>query len=200
MKNIQQIQYREYTIPLFYHPHNCGMPNDERTTERTIELALADFWLTRIDDQAMEIGAVTPYYFPGRISEIVDPADQHPLVSQKESLFSVDMRGKNILSISTLEHIGTHDYNKISAKEDGVAALHKIMARSNTFLITFPLGYNLELQEHVGNTLFGRSITVSYYYRSKSFNDWKYTRYYKTVKNIDYGPLWANALAVIEKQ
>ena len=176
------------------------MPNDARTTERTIELALTDFWLTRVNEQAMEIGAVTPYYFPGRLLEVVDPTDAYPLVSKKESLFSVNMKGKNILSISTLEHIGTHDYNKISAKEDGISVLHKIIAQSKSFLITFPIGYNWRLENYVGNTRFCESIMINYYYRSLAHNDWKHTRHYGVIKNIPYGPLWANALAILEKQ
>ena len=68
---------------LFCHTHNCGWP-PFRMTERSVELALADEWLTT-KDNVIEIGAVTPYYWPKRISNVVDPTDSHELVNIKAS-------------------------------------------------------------------------------------------------------------------
>jgi hypothetical protein len=110
------INYRGDIVPLFYHRYNCGTAYDERTTERTVEMALADLWLTRHHDNVIELGAVTPYYFPGRIPVVVDPTDRHPLVTISESLFTVDFKAKNVLCISTIEHIGTSDYGSVSVK------------------------------------------------------------------------------------
>ena len=69
----------------FYHSYNCGWP--PYVTERSVELALADFWLDHIDpSDVIEIGAVTPYYWPGRVSSIVDPCDSHPAVTLRQSV------------------------------------------------------------------------------------------------------------------
>ena len=59
-------------LPYFHHHHNCGFPG-KRRTERTVELAIADWWLKQHPD-AVEVGAVTPYYWPGRVANVI-PVD-----------------------------------------------------------------------------------------------------------------------------
>ncbi len=86
---------------LFVSNHNCGWP-PARMTERAVELPLADRWLESVDAaRVMEIGAVTPYYWPRRVPHVVDPYDPHPLVTTKASLFDVDLSAGPVLSIST---------------------------------------------------------------------------------------------------
>ena len=64
-------------VPHFIHRYNAFCP-PYRMTERTLELALADIFLRGMRGRRIvEIGAVTPYYWPDRVSEIVDPADDH---------------------------------------------------------------------------------------------------------------------------
>lgn len=93
------------SLPCFYHPHNCGVNASPRRTERTVELPIADRWLHAVDlANVVEIGAVTPYYWPGRIARVIDPADNR--ATEKASLFDVDFAGRDVLSISTIEHVG----------------------------------------------------------------------------------------------
>lgn len=95
---------------LFVSNHNCGWP-PARMTERAVELALADRWLETVDaTRVIEIGAVTPYYWPRRVPHVVDPYDPHPYVTTRASLFDVDLSAGPVLSISTFEHIGIGDY------------------------------------------------------------------------------------------
>ena len=77
-------------------------------TERSVELALADRWLDAADpDLVREVGAVTPYYWPRSVRTVIDPYDPNPLVTVRKSLFDADLTGVPVLSILTLEHIGT---------------------------------------------------------------------------------------------
>ena len=197
--NVTSLTYDNRIVPLFYHPYNCGSINDVRTTERTVEIAIALDFLSRCNDEIIEIGAVTPYYIPGIIKYVVDPTDKHALVSHHTSLFDFDIKGKNILSISTIEHIGKNDYGGVSAHENAIKALNMILRKSLRCLITFPFGYNRDLDEYVMHSPFGKSINIVAFSRGQTCNDWKAETRIHQLKNISYGPQWANAVVVIEK-
>lgn len=128
-------------FPYFFHAHNCGRPGERRRTERTVELSVANVWLYSALD-AWEIGAVSPYYWPGRIRTIVDPIDPNPLVTTRKSLFDVDFTGQDVLSISTIEHIGEVRYVGLDEKANPLQALEKIAREAQRFLLTFPVGVN----------------------------------------------------------
>src|SRR5262245_40536642 len=83
----------------FCHAYNCGWP-PSRMTERSVEIGLADHWLSQVEGPVIEVGAVTPYYWPGRVSRIVDPGDDHPRVTDRESLFGLDFAQANVLCLS----------------------------------------------------------------------------------------------------
>lgn len=193
--NATSISFENKKIDLFYHKHNCGDNSGARTTERTVELALAKEFISSVEHDLIEIGAVTPYYFDVSY-DIVDPADKHPAVTKKMSLFDVDIKNKNVLAISVIEHIGTQDYEGISANESAIDALNYILNNAKKFLITFPVGYNRELQNYIfSNKL--ENANACYYYRDINFNNWKYTTEIEKVCTIEYGPRWANCVAVI---
>lgn len=184
-------------IPLFFHNYNCGWRNT-RTSERSLEMAIAFDWLDSLPSQPVEIGAVTPYYAPGRVPEVIDPADPHPLVTHRESLFSVDFKDKDVLSISTIEHVGTGEYGN-SREENAVEALETILAHSRSCLVTFPLGYNKALDDHVATRHFEAPIRLSIFVRSKKYNNWK-SADTSAIPRITYGPATANGVVIIEKK
>lgn len=130
----------------FNHSYNLGH-YCRRYTERTVELALADEWL-KIYPDSWEIGAVTPYYWPNRVGNIVDPTDKHPQVNCRFSLLDIDLTDKNLLSISTIEHIGQLQYG-LAEDANAIQALQKIASESNNFLITFPVGWNAVLDDFI---------------------------------------------------
>lgn len=136
----------------FVHQTNCGWP-PYRMTERSVEMALADAWLSRYENDraVMEIGAVTPYYWPSRIIDIVDPTDQHSGVSIRKSMFDVSFHGKKILSISTFEHIGTGEYSLESDADAPALAIRKLLLEAQSFLVTIPAGYNKNLDRFIVN-------------------------------------------------
>lgn len=125
-------------LQCFFHPHNCGLPAAKRRTERTVELPIADRWLASVDPaNVVEIGAVTPYYWPSRIARVVDPVDAR--AAERASLFDVDLTGRDVLSISTIEHIGEGRYG-IAENRTPLEALQKIAGEARSLLITFPCG------------------------------------------------------------
>ena len=131
----------------FFHYHNCGWP-PERCTERTVELALADYWLGQVHPKRLcEIGAVTPYYWPRRVPKVIDPTDPHRLVTIRRSLFAVSLRSRCILSISTLEHVGTGQYGLGVDPGSVLQAIDKIVTEAELFLLTVPVGCNRLLDD-----------------------------------------------------
>ncbi len=162
-------EYQEKTYPLFEHPFNC-FTHDMRMTDRSAELSIAMEYVRDCPGELVEIGAVTPYYFESdKINVIVDPTDRHKKVTEQKSIFDIDLNGKNVLCISTIEHIGTGDYG-MQEKKTSVEALEKILNESRSCMITFPYGANPLLDEWVAHhrkdsyvTLMGRGLN----------NEWK---------------------------
>lgn len=140
--NLWGRQYR-----CFYHAYNCGWP--PYASERCVELALADAWLSQVEGDVVEVGAVTPYYWPNRVKKVIDPYDPHSKVTDRKSLFEIDLRGSRVLSISTFEHIGTGDYGITEESASSPAAFRKVFNESPQFLLTVPAGYNPMLDQFI---------------------------------------------------
>ncbi len=181
------------TYCLFEHSYNCGYIHT-RMTERSVELALAKEYVNDCNEKIVEIGAVTPYYFyDDKISSIFDITDTHMRVTKK-SIFECDLNGKNVLTISTVEHIGTSDYG-IHETKNAIDAITKIMEEAASYLITAPLGYNNLLDEWVRKNQ--NSSLVKVLQRTNNNNWGDITGHYTT---IEYTELWANGLVIIEKK
>jgi hypothetical protein len=194
--NFFRLYNNGFSYEMFSHNYNCGYPGIVRT-ERAVELALADYWLTQVNDP-LEIGAVTPYYWPGRLTKIIDPHDSHPFVTEHSSMFEHDLRGKHVLCISTIEHIGKDDYGDIEPKRAS-EAVSKILSEASTSLITVPLGWNRDLDRFLLNMPPSIGYAVNFLIR-KSPYVWVPTC--KEKADIPYGgkpSSWANSLAIIEK-
>jgi len=144
-----------------------------------------------------EIGAVTPYYWPKRVGCVIDPVDPLPGVTLRKSLFSVDLSSHPVLSISTVEHVGTEDYGIRDDKQGPIEALQKVWSQSPVFLITVPVGYNTKLDEFIFNrSRFPDDVRVRFLVR---LSETKWREEKRLAARIPYGPKWANALVVIER-
>jgi hypothetical protein len=195
--------FRGRKYECFCHRYNCGFP-PARMTERALELALADRWLEPVEsDRVIETGAVTPYYWPRRVSTVVDPYDPHPLVTHRQSLFEVDLSDRDVLAISTLEHIGVGDYGPVGAAETPVSAFEKIFRESRRFLITVPYGFNAAVDAtFFAGFPFPPDVNVTYMVRSEHGNDWHEAP--ATAAAIPYGRCHpdvhsANGLLILER-
>ena len=72
-------------------------------------------------------------------------------------IYSIQIfQNKNVLSISTIEHIGLMQYNQTS-KLNSVDAFKKISNESSSCLLSFPLGYNDLLDKFLFNE-YGKTI------------------------------------------
>ncbi len=106
--------------------------NATRDNERGVELALAKEFLETFNN-VVEIGAVTPYYFPEYTHDVYDLTDRHPRAIEKDGR-GIDATGKDVLSISTIEHFGS----------GAIPFIEDVVRNAKTYLLTFPLGYDME--------------------------------------------------------
>lgn len=131
------------TIPLRYfgyHPYN-----NPTHSERNVELPIAFWFLDRFRDDlanVIEVGEVTPFYAPPAHT-VFDPAAEKPGTIRCDAE-AIDYRGKHLLSISTIEHVGTSEYGQTPDPALLPRVLEKMLS-SRTYLITFSLGCNPQL-------------------------------------------------------
>ncbi len=180
-------------IPLFEHIYNDGYCNT-RMTERSVELALAKEYLALCDGMVTEIGSVTPYYFSDDIIHwIIDPTDGHYRVTERKSLFDCDIQGENIISISTVEHVGTTDYG-MNERYTPVDAIQRITESAKSYYITAPLGYNRILDEWIKEQFDRKDLFVL---ERGCNNNWRMVERAEQLDGIEYTPYWANGLLIL---
>lgn len=132
--------------------------NGTLTNERCVEIPLALRYADEIGfNNLIEIGAVLPYY--GKDSHLVyDPFDEHPS-SKKEFAENLDVKDKNVLSISTLEHMGgAHGYGRhyrCDEPDKSFDFIKKLNLEAKSFLVTLPIGQHLALDHSLRQNLSG---------------------------------------------
>lgn len=160
-----QFSFKEQVYQYFDHPYN-----QTRVNERTVEIPISLFFLDNIKDSLVEVGCVTPYYRECE-HEVIDFTDEHPK-SKKIDATKYDFKNKNVLSISTVEHVGLSDYGIQSKEQNAAISLcERIMNESMTYFITWPLGYNRNLDnwafENVNGFFISRQNENKYLWRQK---------------------------------
>ncbi|MDB5311372.1 MAG: hypothetical protein JWO38_5574 [Gemmataceae bacterium] len=157
----------------FLHHYNCGR-HPVTGTERMVELALADRWLSRASPtEVVEVGAVTPYYWPGRVGRVVDPTDPHPQVSDRTSILDLDMTGRAVLCLSTLEHVGSGEYGLPPDPAALRRAVDKLFAEARAFLVTIPAGYTPHADQMAFEAPLPADVAARFLVRSPSPPYWR---------------------------
>jgi hypothetical protein len=136
----------------YFHHKYCQTWN----TEREIEIAVSLRWLKENPKDVVEVGAVIPYYQNKIEHEVIDPYD--PKATIVDFMENQDLLMMNVLSISTIEHIGTTDYatnerQNIVDKNGAIVALKQILDDADNCLVSFPVGYNKYLDAWVEENL-----------------------------------------------
>ena len=192
--------YNGKELNLFENIYNCGYAYT-RMTERSIELSLAEEWLKGIDGEITEVGAVTLYYplnYGKKVKHVIDPTDKHCGVDIRKSVFDCDLSDKNVLSISTVEHIGTGDYN-YSESRTSIDAVNKIISESKACMITAPVGYNSALDDWIRTGINDKKKVYLKLFKRSCNNHWEETSI-EEINEIEYiYGSGANGIIIIEK-
>jgi len=158
MNNIFDKINANYLIP-------CLVPESLSVNERGVEIILGSMFGHNNQNNFIEVGAVLPYYLKDIYHEVIDPYDPYDKCIRIDAE-SYDFTDKNVLCISTIEHMGTEDYgNKDVDQQKPIRFLDKLYSESNKFLATFPLGSNKFLDEYIFNYSNLR-YKVNFYYRT----------------------------------
>ena len=133
-------------LDYFYHYYN-----NTKYNERSVEIPLAFDFLKRFNDKnAIEIGAVVPYYCDNIIHDVYDIADPYEKCIRTDlTKTNFSFENLNVLSISTIEHIGNGDYGLEIDRNAGIIFLKKIINESKNYLITFPWGFNKSFDNQI---------------------------------------------------
>lgn len=171
--------------------------NKDAASERRIEISLGLDFINRYPyDTIVELGAVLPTHEKIRhdVVDMYDPYDKSIRVDALE----YDYTGKNVLSISTIEHIGRNDYAHLGDVQDtnpdnAFKCMSKIINQSSRYLLTFPIGWNRHLEKQVLEANYTRIVMA----RDEG-NNWFY-RCSKDNFTFDYGKPYdyANAICII---
>ena len=188
-----------HAVRHFIHRYNAFFP-PYRMTERTVELALADIFLRAMrGKRVVEIGAVTPYYWPDRIGTVVDPADDHAAVTDHVGWEAWETSGEVLLSMSTFEHIGSGEYGLAPDPDATRHAIDKLLGCGCEFLMTYPAGYNPALDTYM-RTLDHRDADyrVMVWHRGPRGNDWRQIEIDAMTPAMEtYMPGWAQTLVAL---
>ena len=148
-------------IDYFDHPFNTTIKN-----ERQIEIPVAlRFIESKHPNKIIEIGSVLHHYFDlNHVS--IDPTDKHATLNDYAE--NINFKNKSVLSISTLEHIGRGDYGLPKNKTLSSSVLNKIYNDSSSCLISWPIGFNIYLDEYVKENSFDYV-----FHRRKTDTEWE---------------------------
>lgn len=161
-------QFQGRTYPYFCDSYNATWRN-----ERGVEIALALAFLEKGNPgRTLELGNVMPYYKKFE-HDVVDKYEPTPGVLNVDVVdFECTQPYDTVLTISTLEHIGwdeaVKDENKVLQAIEKLKSLTKPNGR---MFVTFPLGHNAFLDEHLAA---GRVDlpNMGFLKRVSAMNDW----------------------------
>ena len=205
MFNSKSFMFNGKEYPLFIHGHNCGWPG-RRMTERSVELAIADRWLNENKHgNIIEIGAVTPYYWPNRISRVLDPSDKSEQVTDSICFSRFEFNNEACLSISTFEHFGQRRYGMKANRTLLQNGFMKLFSQCSKFLVTVPTGYNPICDDFLLNN-YHDNINIYCMCRSRDSNYWTqleapasipYGTFVNERSSADWSKNWANGLLIL---
>ncbi|MBL9175211.1 MAG: hypothetical protein JNL10_16855 [Verrucomicrobiales bacterium] len=149
-----QFQFRGQSYDTFFAKYNMTWVG-ERMVEVPIGRAIVAQYAP---DRVLEIGNVLSHYGPTQHA-IVDKYEKAPNVINSDILsYNPKNHFDLIISISTFEHIGFDDDNEGSSGAKIASAIRhcrSLLTKTGRLIITFPTGYNPELDSAVQNGLFG---------------------------------------------
>jgi hypothetical protein len=174
-----------------YH-YFCHRYNATWRNERIIEIPLIWREVEQASDKKiLELGNVLAHYFPVTHT-VVDKYEKAPgVINQDVVDFKPKQKFDLIVSVSTLEHVGydetPRDPKKIAAT---VRHLKSLLAKSGRLVMTFPVGYNPNLDSLLKKSKLGFD-QIYYLERTSVHNLWHQRA--SRFKTARYGQPFTNA-------
>lgn len=169
-KTHNTFRFQNKSISYLDHPYNHTKYN-----ERAVEVPLIwEYLKNKKKKHILEVGNVFMHYYPPFPHTIVDKYEKADGVRNEDILtYNPRKKFEVIVSISTIEHIGWDEKKKEKMKIPRVIAhLYDLLAPGGEAFITFPVGYNAYLDEHLYAATLPFS-TINYLKRTSLGNEWK---------------------------
>ena len=176
--------------------------NDTWANERAVELPIVlDHLRPRDGQDILEIGNVLSHYI-GLTHDVVDKYEEAPGVTNIDVLdFSPAKAYDLIVSVSTLEHVGFDEAVRDPEKPARtVNRLRGLLRPGGKLVLTFPLGYNPDLDQQLASGVLELD-DVRYLKRVSASNRWQEVSA-RDVLGAKYGTPYpfANAIAIAVSQ
>jgi hypothetical protein len=186
--------FNSIELNYFYHFYNKTYEN-ERIIEIPIVLELMDQYKINI---YYELGNVL-FNYGIKGHPVIDKYDNNDnIIKQDITTFKPLKKLNNLVSISTLEHIGWDEgeknYSKVSIAFNNI--LNSLLLPGGIFIFTFPVGYNPYLDEYIkiNKDKFYKIFPLK---RINIKNEWEETDFENCmVQKFNYPYINANGLIV----
>ena len=181
------------TLNYFYHKYNVTYEN-----ERIIVIPIILYLIKKYGiNTYTELGNVLSYY-KLQSKSIIDKYDNSKdIIKEDITYYKPISKFKNIISISTLEHIGwdesERNYCKITPTFINI--FNNVLDKNGYFIFSFPIGYNPYLDSYLNNNL-EKFIEIYSFIRINKSNEWRNVKYDKT-RNSKFGTPFKNANELI---
>lgn len=158
-------------LELPYYDNNLG--NREYLNERRIEIPLGQWFLDKFDNDVVEIGATMPYYTREKASHVIlDPWDKYEGCQRTDGRM-YDYTNKNVLSLSSIEHVSWGDgYSSDKNPDEAIKLLEKIIKESKNYLIEWGVGQHPYLDNYIQDSNILAQIMVRENFRGP-VNNWR---------------------------
>ncbi len=132
---MRKFKVKNVELPYVYHLYNNTWQN-----ERCVEVAFGKYFIDKFGLDIVEVGAVMPYY-GYQPNVVVDIGDAMPQTVTANAVTYDGYKGKNLLSISTIEHFMVRECGNTS-NNDSITFINRVINEANNYLVTWAVGYN----------------------------------------------------------
>jgi hypothetical protein len=160
--------YQGQNLSYFYHRYNLTWLN-----ERKIELPIVWLEMQTMKGTILEVGNVLSHY--RLVSHLViDKYEKKSssMILNQDVLEHFKLETYNhIVSISTVEHIGQDEGEDPTKAIAAIKHMEGLLMKDGSLFITFPLGYNVALDEWIFSShhIFGQIVFMK---RHNILNEW----------------------------
>ena len=151
--------------------------NTTAINERALEIPIGIRFLNHYPMESVdELGAVMCFYGlqEHRIVDLFEKDNPAGLVHNVDAM-DWDFTGRNVLSLSTVEHIGLSDYDNTDLRpEKAIEVCEKIIAEADNYLISWGLLYHDVLDTWVKEQIAKDRFDWCAYTKDTSEREWTY--------------------------
>lgn len=194
-KSFRTFTFQGKRYHYFYHTYNTAWGN-----ERAVEIPIILEMMGGVKSgEILEVGNVLSHYIKSNHNVLDKYEKSQGVINQDVIDFRSDKKYKLIICVSTIEHVGWDEQPRDDGKiPKALENLKSLLTQSGKIVVTFPLGYNLNLDNLVKNN----SLNFTNMYclkRISEDNTWQETSY-EDIRNTKYGdPLDSLIIGTIEK-